>query len=331
MRSDPATVGYSIVIPVFNEEAVLPALYERMAGVMETLDSPTELVFINDGSRDRSLEILRSLRDRDPRVKILSFSRNFGHQIAITAGLDYASGEAVVIIDADLQDPPEVIPRLVEKWKEGFEIVYAVREQREGESMFKKSTAALFYRTLRRITNIDIPMDVGDFRLLGGRAVQVLRGMREKHRFVRGMVSWVGFRQTGVKYVRHQRHAGETKYPLKKMLKFAIDGVTAFSVLPLKLASYCGFLGAFISVLYISWVLYLRLVKNITIVGWASLMVAILFLGSVQLITLGILGEYIGRICDEVRHRPLYVLEEAEGFATVEPAATEKTVYREAV
>lgn len=313
-RSGTPEVVYSIIVPVCNEEEGLARLHDRLSPVLDALDGAAEIVFVNDGSRDRSLEILKDLRRRDPRVKVLSFSRNFGHQLAITAGLDYAAGEASVIMDADLQDPPELIPRLAAKWREGFEVVYAVREQRPGESAFKRATAMLFYRLLRRLTSIDIPMDTGDFRLLGSRAATVLRSMRERHRFVRGMVSWAGFRQTGVSYVREERRTGRTKYPLRKMIHFAVDGITSFSVIPLKMATWCGFAGALGSMIYIGWVLYLRFVENVTIVGWASLMVAVLFLGSIQLLTLGILGEYIARICDEVRERPLYVVEEADGF-----------------
>lgn len=314
-RSGTSEVVYSIIVPVCNEAEGLSGFHGRLSPVLDALDGASEIVFVNDGSRDRSLEILKDLRRRDPRVRVLSFSRNFGQQLAITAGLDYATGEALVILDADLQDPPELIPRLAAKWREGFEVVYAVRQRRQGESAFKRSTAMLFYRVLRSLTSIDIPMDTGDFRLLGSRAAAVLRSMRERHRFVRGMVSWAGFRQTGVPYVRDERQAGQTKYPLRKMIRFALDGITSFSVIPLKMATWCGFAGALGSMIYLGWVLYLRFVENVTIVGWASLMVAILFLGSVQLLTLGILGEYIGRICDEVRQRPLYVVEEAEGFS----------------
>lgn len=294
---------------------MLPRLHERLSQVLDSLDGSSEIVFVNDGSRDRSLEILKDLRRRDARVKLLSFSRNFGHQVAITAGIDHAAGEAIVLIDADLQDPPEVIPDLAAKWREGYEVVYAVRERRRGESVFKRSTAILFYRLLERLTQVDIPVDAGDFRLLGGRAAAAIRSMRERRRFVRGMVSWVGFRQTGVPYVREERAAGRTKYPLRKMIRFAFDGITSFSAVPLKIATWCGFAGALLSLLYLAWVLYLRFVENVTIVGWASLMVAILFLGSAQLLTLGILGEYIARISDEVRDRPLYIVEEAEGFS----------------
>jgi dolichol-phosphate mannosyltransferase len=311
----PRPVTYSVVVPVCNEEESLPELHGRLAPVLDALDGPAEIVFVNDGSQDRSLEILKELRRRDPRVKVLSFSRNFGHQVAITAGLDHAAGEAMVILDADLQDPPELIPELAAKWREGFEVVYAVRTRREGESAFKRGTALLFYRLLRRLTSVDIPPDAGDFRLLGARAAGALRSMRERRRFLRGMTSWVGFRQAGVPYVREERAAGRTKYPLGKMIGFALDGVTSFSAAPLKLATWLGFAGALLGMVYLVWVLYLRFVENVTIVGWASLMAAILFLGSLQLLTLGILGEYIARISDEVRDRPLYIVEEAEGFA----------------
>src|SRR5689334_19992676 len=211
-------IVYSVIIPLYNEAEVLPEFYRHLSKVMDTLDGRSEFVFVDDGSTDGSLNVLAGVREHDPRVKVLSLSRNFGHQIALTAGLDYASGEAVIVIDADLQDPPELIPQLVAKWRDGYEVVYAVRQHRRGESTFKRATAALFYRGIHRITNIEIPLDVGDYRLLGGRAVKALRSMREKHRFVRGMVSWVGFRQIGVPYTRDERHAGSSKYPLRKMI-----------------------------------------------------------------------------------------------------------------
>lgn len=304
----------SVVVPVFNEEASIGELHRRLTAVLAGLGEPYELLFVNDGSRDGTLAALRELVARDPHVRVLDFARNFGHQIAITAGMDRARGRAVVVIDADLQDPPEVIPELVSRWTEGYQVVYAVRSERQGETFFKKATAALFYRLIRNITNVDIPADTGDFRLLDRKVVDALGSIREKHRFVRGLVSWVGFRQIGVPYVRHERLAGETKYPLKKMLKFAFDGITSFSFLPLQMATYLGFAVSGLSFLLICWVLYQKLVlHNATEPGWASVMVAVLFLGGVQLITIGLIGEYMGRIHDEVKGRPLYLLQEEFG------------------
>jgi len=304
----------SIVAPVYNEEAILEELYRRVSAVLDGAGESWELVLVNDGSRDRSPQIMRELHARDGRVKVVDFARNFGHQIAITAGADYARGDAVVIIDADLQDPPAVILELLAKWREGYEVVYAVRAERKGETWFKEFTARLFYRIIYRITEIDIPMDTGDFRLMDRKAVNALKGIREKHRFMRGLSVWVGFRQTGVKYVRAERYAGETKYPLKKMLKFALDGITSFSYLPLQLATYVGFLAAGLSIVGIIAAVILRLSGSQAFYGQASTLVSVLFLGGVQLISLGIIGEYLGRIYDEVKGRPLYIVSEAVGF-----------------
>jgi glycosyltransferase involved in cell wall biosynthesis len=303
----------SVVVPVFNEAEVLPAFYERLTRTLDALGASVEIIFVNDGSSDNTLSILRDLQRCDDRVKILSLSRNFGHQAAITAGTDHSRGQSIVILDGDLQDPPELIPELFRKWKEGFEVVYAVRARREGESAFKRITAALFYRLFRRVTDLALPLDTGDYRLVGRRALDALRGMRERHRFVRGMVSWIGFRQTGVSYVRGARPAGRTKYPLSRMIRLGLDAVTSFSFLPLKMASYLGFSAAGVSFLVIVWVLYVKAIQKGAVPGWASEMVAILFLGGVQLISLGILGEYIGRIYDEVRGRPLYIIEDFVG------------------
>lgn len=304
----------SVVIPIFNEEAIIPELHRRLTDVMAKMPEAYELVFVNDGSRDRSVELLKALAQSDPHSRLVNLSRNFGHQIAITAGMDHAQGDAVVIIDADLQDPPEVIPELAAKWREGYDVVYAVREQRQGESLFKRLTAAGFYRLISKITNVEIPVDTGDFRLMSRTAVEGLKRVREKNRFVRGLVAWLGFKQTGVKFVRHERFAGQTKYPLKKMMKFAFDGITSFSFLPLQLATYMGFIVSGISFLGILYVVYLRFFTQATIVGWASLMAVLLFLGGVQLITIGIIGEYIGRIYEEVKGRPLYLTQEIVGF-----------------
>jgi glycosyltransferase involved in cell wall biosynthesis len=316
-RSD--AILYSIVIPVYNEAEVLSALYNRLTRVMEGLVEPYEIIFVNDGSRDDSTALLQDFQDRDARVKFLSFSRNFGHQIAITAGLDYSSGQAAVVMDADLQDPPEVIPRLIEQWRKGYDIVFAVRAKRQGEGFFKRATAALFYRLFRRMAATEIPLDAGDFRLMSRRAVEALQSIRERNRFIRGLAGWIGFRQTAVTYVRDVRQAGETKYPLKKMLRFALNGLLSFSVVPLQLASYLGFLISSIGFFYIVYAIGLKLFTDRVVLGWTSVMVAVLFLGGVQLISLGIIGEYIGRIYDEVKQRPLYVVDEAKGFEPLQP------------
>ena len=304
----------SIVAPVYNEEAILHELYKRVSETMEALDGTWELVLINDGSWDRSYDIMLELHEQDPRVHIVNFSRNFGHQIAITAGMDYAQGQAVVIIDADLQDPPSVILDMVAKWQEGYEVVYAVRAQRKGETKFKLWTAKLFYRLINKITGVNIPLDTGDFRLLDRKAVDALRRIREHHRFMRGLSVWIGFRQTGVEYIREERFAGETKYPLSKMLRFAMDGITSFSYLPLQFATYIGFIIAGLSVLGILLTIILRLSGSHAFEGQATTLVMVLFLGGIQLISLGIIGEYLGRIYDEVKSRPLYIVDEAVGF-----------------
>jgi len=305
-----ASPRYSIVAPIYNEEGNIPELYQRVSNVMDQTGEPWELVLVDDGSRDRSRELISELAQKDSRVRPVIFARNFGHQIAVTAGLDYSRGDAVVIIDADLQDPPEVILDLIEKWKEGYEVVYATRAEREGETWFKLFTAAAFYRLIQRITDVDIPMDTGDFRLLDRKVVEVLNQMRERHRFLRGMSVWVGFRQTGVEYQRAERYAGETKYPLSKMIQFASDAITSFSYFPLQLAMYLGFITAGLSIIAIPVVIALRLAGWHAFQGQASTLIAVLFLGGVQLISLGILGEYVGRLYDEAKGRPLYILRE---------------------
>jgi glycosyltransferase involved in cell wall biosynthesis len=301
----------SIIAPIYNEAANIPELYRRIKEVLDPTGEPWEIVMVDDGSTDGSTDLIREYQTQDPRVVPVIFARNFGHQIAVTAGLDYARGDAVVIIDADLQDPPEVILEMIERWREGYEVVYAVRTEREGETWFKEFTASLFYRLIYRITDVDIPLDTGDFRLLDRKVVDVMGQMRERHRFLRGMSVWVGFKQTGVEYKRAARHAGETKYPLKKMLKFATDAITSFSYFPLQLAMYIGFISAGISILVIPIVIIMRLAGSQAFFGQASALIAVLFLGGVQLISLGILGEYIGRIYDEVKGRPLYIVSEA--------------------
>jgi glycosyltransferase involved in cell wall biosynthesis len=301
----------SIIAPIFNELDNLPILYQRVREVMDSSRDSWELVMVDDGSSDGSTDIIRGFAEQDERVRPVIFARNFGHQVAVTAGLDYSRGQAVVIIDADLQDPPEVILDLIAKWREGFEVVYAVRAEREGESWFKLFTASLFYRLIYRITDVNIPLDTGDFRLMDRKVVDVMNRMRERHRFLRGMSSWVGFRQVGVPYRRAKRFAGQTKYPLRKMLKFASDAITSFSYLPLQIATYVGFVSAGIAIVVIPVVIVMRLTGNQAFLGQASTLLAVLFLGGVQLISLGILGEYIGRLYDESKGRPLYITREA--------------------
>jgi dolichol-phosphate mannosyltransferase len=272
---------------------------------------PWEFILVDDGSTDGSTDLIRKLAENDERVRPVIFARNFGHQIAVTAGVDYSRGEAVIIIDADLQDPPEVILTLIEKWREGYDVVYAVREERQGESWFKRSTASLFYRLITRITDVDIPLDTGDFRLMDKKVVGVMNQMREKHRFLRGMSAWVGFKQVGVRYKRQPRYAGETKYPFNKMVRLALNAITSFSYFPLQLATYLGFIAAGLSVLAIPIVIILRLTTGTVLLGQATTLIIVLFLGGVQLISLGIIGEYIGRIYDEAKDRPLYIVAEA--------------------
>lgn len=305
----------SVVVPVYNESEVIGTFYQRLTAVLASLDDlGYELLFVDDGSGDDSYEQLSALARTDPNVRVIKFSRNFGHQVAITAGVDYAMGDCVVIIDADLQDPPEIIESMIQKWREGFDVVYGQRSEREGESFMKLATASAFYRTLGSMTNIDIPAEVGDFRLMSRRAVDQLKRLREKDRFVRGLVSWIGFRQTGVTYHRDKRYAGETKYPYRKMIKFALDGITSFSTLPLKLATWLGYLASFLAFLYLLSV-FVQKALGYTIEGWATIMVSVMFLGGVQLICLGIIGEYIGRIFEETKLRPMYVIEEVLGHA----------------
>lgn len=300
----------SIVTPVFNEVEVIELFYSRVRKTLEGLDDVTyELIFVDDGSTDGSYEKLVSLANHDPDTKIIKFSRNFGHQVAITAGIDQAKGDAVVVIDADLQDPPETIKEFLAKWQEGYDVVYGVRAKRDGESKMKLLTAAGFYRLLRHIINLDIPIDVGDFRLMSRRVVDSFKELKERDRFVRGLVSWIGFKQTGVLYFRDRRFAGETKFPYRKMIRFALDGITSFSDVPLKLASWLGYFTSLIALLYLCSV-FVQKALGYTVQGWATIMVGMLFLGGVQLISLGIVGEYIGRIFNEVKQRPLYVVDE---------------------
>lgn len=302
----------SIVVPVYFEEAVLEAFYERVCTALAPLEPEfrLELVFVNDGSTDRSLEILLGLRERDPRVKVLHFSRNFGHQIAVTAGLDHAGGDVVAVIDADLQDPPEVIVQMLAKWREGYKVVYGVRAERRGESTFKRGTAKLFYRLLGGLSDVPLPLDAGDFRLLDRAVVEALRRMPEESRYLRGMVSWVGYRQCGIPYVRDARYAGKTKYTLGKMFRFAFNGITSFSEKPLVLAGWMGVSATLAGFLYLIYIIAGKLLNPESVVsGWASMIGVVIFFGGIQLLFLGVLGQYVGRIYRETKRRPLYILE----------------------
>lgn len=308
-------IRYSVVVPVYNEEQVVEETYKRLTEVMEKTSEGYELIFVNDGSRDKTVEIIQKIGNKDSRVKLIDFSRNFGHQIAITAGMDNAAGQAIVVIDADLQDPPEVILRMIEKWKEGYDVVYGKRTKRKGETLFKKVTAHVFYRFLRSMTDVEIPVDTGDFRLIDRKVCDVMRNLTEKNRFVRGLVSWVGFKQTAVEYQREERWAGETKYPLKKMIRFALDAITSFSYKPLKTASYLGYTLSIASFLYLIVVILQKIfLTQTTETGWASTVAINLFFHGITLIMLGIIGEYIGRIYDESKNRPLYIIREKMGF-----------------
>ncbi len=300
----------SLVLPIYNEEEIVPELHARLQDFLGKLRLDTEVLFVNDGSRDRSMELLRGIAASEPRYRILSFARNFGHQTAITAGVDYARGQAVVVMDADLQDPPEVVLEMVAAWRQGFDVVYGKRRSRHGETAFKLFTAKWFYRIFAAMIPIHVPLDTGDFRLMSRRVVVALRELRETHRFVRGMVAWVGFKQTAVLYDRPGRFAGETKYPLRKMVRFAIDGITSFSVLPLRFATYLGMIISALSVLIAVWALVARFVFHATVEGWTAEVVLVSLLAAVQLLMIGILGEYVGRIYEQVKMRPLYVVGE---------------------
>jgi dolichol-phosphate mannosyltransferase len=299
----------SVVLPVYNEIENLDELRARLTTVLDGCGRSWEIVFVDDGSRDGSFAKMDAFAREDGRIRVVRFARNFGHQMALTAGVDHARGRLVAVMDADLQDPPELLFEMLKKADEGFEVVYAQRTAREGETAFKKATAAVFYRLMRRWTNVEIPVDTGDFRLLGPKAVEAFRSLRERHRFIRGLTAWVGFAQTAVPYVRPPRTRGETKWPLRKMLRFAVDALTSFSHVPLQLATWLGFLVSAFSFLYIVVVLVLK-IRGVNVTGWTTLMFFILFLGGVQLIVVGVLGEYVGRIYEEVKHRPLYLVAE---------------------
>ena len=310
----------SVVVPCFDEEAIISEMHRRLVASLEGVpDLDFEIVYVDDGSRDATLDHLRGLQEADPRVRVLSLSRNFGHQIALTAGLAGASaggGDAIVTIDADLQDPPEIIPKMLERWRQGVDVVYGVRSDRAGETTFKRWTAKVFYRLIGRISETSIPPDAGDFRLMDRKVVGGFLAMPERDRFVRGMVAWTGFRQEPVSYRRHARRAGQTKYPFKKMLRFAVDSILSFSLLPLRLATWVGFLAAGLALSGIFYALGVRILTDTWVSGWAALFIAILFLGGVQLVLIGVLGEYLGRIYAEVKRRPLYLVKERLGFAS---------------
>lgn len=301
---------YSVIIPVYNEEANVQALYDRLSTVMAGMHPEYELIFINDGSRDRTIFLVKELAEKDARVRFIDLSRNFGHQIAVTAGLDACRGKRVVIIDADLQDPPELILEMDQKMNEGFQVVYARRRRREGESFAKLLTARLFYRILANIASIDIPLDTGDFRIMDRKVVDVLKAMPEQNKFLRGQISWIGFRQTFVEYDRSERHGGKTGYTYAKMFRFALDGITSFSDAPLRLASWMGFVVSGFAFLALVYALYGKLVLHQSVPGWASIIVSVLFLGGIQLISLGFIGEYLSRISNNVKQRPLYIVGE---------------------
>jgi polyisoprenyl-phosphate glycosyltransferase len=319
VAASDTSVVYSIVVPVYNEEATLPELQRRLAELLERLDGPGEVVFVDDGSRDSSFSLMAAAAEQDLRFKAVRLSRNFGHQLAITAGLDFASGDAVIVMDADLQDPPEVALELASRWRDGYDVVYAVREARHGETRFKQLTANAFYRLFQRLSDIDVPVDAGDFRLVSRNALEVFRTMRESNRYVRGMFGWIGFSQIGVPYSRAGRFAGSTKYPLRKMVKFAADGIVSFSNAPLRLALQLGFLVSGASFVFGVAALASRLAGLYSVSGLASIAVMMGFLGGIQLLVLGMMGEYIARIHDEVKNRPLYVVRDTRGFAVDVP------------
>lgn len=317
----------SVVIPSYNEEEVIEETIKRLrAFCSELVNLDVELIFIDDGSRDRTREILKGFAATDCRFKLIGFARNFGHQIAVTAGVDAAGGDAVIIIDADLQDPPEVMHQMIAKWREGYDVVYGTRTERSGDSAFKIATARSFYRVLNRLSDVPIPLDTGDFRLISRNVVDILRAMPERDRFVRGMVSWVGFKQTALPYKRAERFAGESKYPLRKMIRFATDGILSFSTKPLQISVAMGMFCASLALLGIFYALFSRLFTDSWVEGWTALMIAVLFIGGVELISVGILGEYIGRIYHEIKNRPLYVVQEYLGFSNDGPAMSRSPI-----
>lgn len=316
----PKDFKLTIVVPAFNEQDVLPELYRRLTAVVDTLNASLELVFVNDGSTDNTLSVLDGLKARDQRIAIVDLSRNFGKEVAMTAGLDHAHGDAVVIIDADLQDPPELIPQLIQHWRDGFDVVYARRTSRAGESVLKKTTAHIFYRLMQRLSRVQIPPDTGDFRLLSRRAVEALSGLREQHRFMKGLFAWIGYPQTAVFYERAARHQGKSKWNYRGLWNFALEGITSFSTLPLHVATYLGLVTAFSAFFFGLFIVADTLLFGNPVPGYPSLLVVVLFLGGIQLMALGVIGEYLGRMFDETKRRPLYLL---KGYLPAENAAGE--------
>ena len=301
----------SVIIPVYNEEENIGLLYDRMKSVMSQIGASYELIFVNDGSRDNSILLVRELASQHKEVKFIDFSRNFGHQIAVTAGLDSANGDAIVIIDADLQDPPELIIEMYKKLREGYEVVYAKRKKRDGESFLKRLTARVFYRILAKITSIHIPIDTGDFRIIDRKIVNILKQMPEKNKYLRGQISWIGFNQTFVEYDRSERHSGETGYTYRKMMHFALDGITGFSDLPLKIVTYFGFIVSGFAFIVMIYALYSRFILKVYEPGWTSTILSILFIGGIQMIAIGIIGEYLSRMNNNIRDRPLYIVKDS--------------------
>ncbi len=306
---------YSLIVPLYNEEATLPELVRRLTAIMDHLDAPSELVLVNDGSHDQSLSLLRSFHQQDDRICYINLARNFGHQIAVTAGLNFVRGDMVVILDADLQDPPELIPELIQQWRSGFQVVYAQRTKRIQESWLKRSFAYWFYRILRQLSDVDIPADAGDFCLLDRSVVDILNKMPERTRYLRGLRSWIGFNQTAVPFSRDARFAGDAKYTFRKSLKLAMNGIVSFSQVPLRLSTYLGLFAALVSLIMGFLILYWRIfVPNSPLTGFTTILIAVFFLGAIQLVSIGILGEYIGRIYEEVKGRPLYTISEIAGL-----------------
>jgi glycosyltransferase involved in cell wall biosynthesis len=315
----------SVIVPVYNEEEVIKSFLQRVTVVLDTLPFDAEILFVNDGSTDASLDILKQLKEHEPRVNIIDLSRNFGKEIAMTAGLDFCNGDAVIIIDADLQDPPELIPELIEKWQAGYDVVYAKRISRKGETALKKFTSKVFYRVIKRVSRVPIPEDTGDFRLMSRRSVNALNSLRERNRYMKGLFAWVGYSQAAVLYHRDPRHAGESKWNYLELWDLAIEGITSFTVAPLKLSTWLGLLTASGAFVYGLWIIIKTLLYSDPVAGYPTMMVIILFLGGVQLLALGIIGEYLGRIFSESKQRPLYLVNELHGSLPVNAAANTQT------
>ncbi|MFQ5900484.1 MAG: glycosyltransferase family 2 protein [Thermodesulfobacteriota bacterium] len=304
----------SIVIPVYNEDTVIQETHRQVKCVMDSLSLPYEVIFIDDGSIDKTYECLLEIVKTNSKVKAIGFSRNFGHQAALTAGIDHAGGNVIITMDGDLQHPPELIPLLLEKWREGYEVVYTIREYGKDEGIIKKGASHLFYKVMNRLAQLNIPPGAADFKLFDKKVVKSLTSLKERARFLRGLSVWVGYRQTGVKYKAAPRYAGVSKYSPGKMIRLALDGITSFSIFPLKIATYMGFIVSLVSFIYLTYALYIKLIADKALPGWASVVIPMLFLGGIQLITIGILGEYIGRIYEEVKGRPIYIASKKAGF-----------------